>query len=154
MLHVFEGVGRLLHERAAFQAAIFEGQVLAERIGHLLPGFTRHAQIKAIHTAEEINTYAAKLGYRAAPFHGSHVVEAKTVTSEEALSWYVNHQRNSPHPFVGLSALTIFKIVREKMGLVLNHAHICTKYVTPSEVAQILKEFNREDYAVSHLLYS
>lgn len=84
MFHVFDGAGRLLRERAAFQVAIHEGLVLYDRVGHLLPGFTKNGKILNIHTAEQINTAKFSHWPDTPPFQlGSHVVEFKTLRESQ-----------------------------------------------------------------------
>lgn len=84
MFHVFEGTGRLLRERAAIQTAIREGEILAERVGHLLPGFTKNHRITNIHTAEHVNQTRFPHYGATPPFQlNSHVVEFKTLTDTQ-----------------------------------------------------------------------
>lgn len=88
MFHVFDGAGRLLRERAAFQVAIHEGQVLYDRVGSLITKTLQRHQIINIHSAEYINfnyseRFAQYTRNGTPPFQlGSHVIEAKTLTDD------------------------------------------------------------------------
>ncbi len=79
MFQVFEEASRILKDRQAFQSALHEGQLLYDKVSHLLPGFTKHAQIKAIHTAKHVNQTHFSFWPKTPPFQlDSHVVESKT----------------------------------------------------------------------------
>lgn len=82
MYHVFDGAGKLLRERQAFQVAIREGQALYERFLHLTPGLTKHVHIKAIHSAEHVNVthFPKYVENGTPPFQlGTHVIESATL---------------------------------------------------------------------------
>ena len=83
MFHVFDGAGRLLRERAAFQAAIHEGQVLYDRVGGVLVGITKNHHITAIHTAEDVNRLFPE-HWLPRPFQfRTHVVEFQTLKDSQ-----------------------------------------------------------------------
>ncbi len=133
MFHVFEGASRILRERQAFQAALHEGQVLYDKVSHLLPGFTKHAQIKAIHTAEHVNQTHFSDWLKTPPFQlGSHVVESKLIV--DGTSWVRLHgAENKVRGFVmrksAIKDLTAEQI-REKFSIP-NHINFISEVHPP-----------------------
>jgi hypothetical protein len=70
-------------------------------------------------------------------------------TSKAALEWYVSEQKLQPQPYLGFSALTLFQMIQNGSGLILNPGHECTKIFKSAEIAEILKDFKIQDHEVS-----
>ncbi len=136
MFHVFEGASKILKESQVFQAVLHEGQVLYDKVPHLVRGFTKHAQIKSIHTAEHINQTHFARWAETPPFQlGSHVVESKTFRDT---TWVRVHSATNPTgEFVmrksAISSLTPAQI-KDKFALTSLPTHVSDVHVPKGNI--------------------